>query len=208
MVTHSNLQKTQCQNGLFLPSPIDKINMTLGQGQWPRFTERNGRNQCTPILEKSVGSSFKDVLYSMLGPDLLCLTVAVWNIVGWYFSAVWSNSCWIRALNVNFSIFCTLLYRTSLKWCLIYRLYLTTLTSVMLVYLVMIDPTHEKHTTGSELEWTIIFGLNFTKIYGGHNIFFCVWKNLFQTQKICSRHRKSMEDTCPPQKSVEDMCLP
>ncbi len=27
----------------------------------------------------------------------------------------WSNSCWIRALNVNFSIFCALLYRTSLN---------------------------------------------------------------------------------------------
>ncbi len=26
------------------------------------------------------GFSIKDVLYSMLGPDLLCLTVAVWNI--------------------------------------------------------------------------------------------------------------------------------
>ncbi len=29
-----------------------------------------------------IHSSFKDVLYSMFGPDLLCLTVAVWNIVG------------------------------------------------------------------------------------------------------------------------------
>ncbi len=76
----------------------------------------------------------KDVLYSMLGPDLLGPIVAVWNIVGWCFSEVcrglnhrrysksntsfwsnWSNSRWIRALNVNFSIFCALLYRTSLK---------------------------------------------------------------------------------------------
>ncbi len=57
----------------------------------------------------------------MFGPDLVGLTVAVWNIEGWCFSAVcrglkhWINSRWIRALNVNFSIFCALLYRTSLR---------------------------------------------------------------------------------------------
>ncbi len=35
----------------------------------------------------------------------------------WY---IWTYSCWIRALNVNASIFCALLYQTSLslkKWC-------------------------------------------------------------------------------------------
>ncbi len=48
---------------------------------------------------------------SILGPDLLGLTVGQvqkkWSD--------WTYSCWIRALNVNFSIFCALLYRTSLK---------------------------------------------------------------------------------------------
>ena len=69
------------------------------------------------------------VLYSILGPDLLGLTVALWNIVGRCFSAVcrglnhrrysksnWTYCCWIRALNVNFSIFCVLLYHTSLTF--------------------------------------------------------------------------------------------
>ncbi len=63
-------------------------------------------------------SDFKGVLYSMFGPDLVGLTVAVWNIVGRRFIDFWSNwtyCCWIRTINVNFSIFCTLLYHTSLK---------------------------------------------------------------------------------------------
>ncbi len=77
----------------------------------------------------------KGVLYSMLGPDLLGLTVAVGNIVGrclpisgaiglillihslssypWIFRILYC--CWMRALNVNFSIFCALLYHTSLR---------------------------------------------------------------------------------------------
>ncbi len=44
-------------NGVFctlLSMPFDKINMTLGQGQWPRVTGRTGRNQCALLLEKSV----------------------------------------------------------------------------------------------------------------------------------------------------------
>ncbi len=59
----------------------------------------------------------KDVLYSIFGPDLVGLTVAVWNIVGWCFSAVCRGLNYRRysKLNVNCSIFCALLYRTSLK---------------------------------------------------------------------------------------------
>ncbi len=34
---------------------IDKIDMTLGQGQWPRVTGRTTVNQCALLLEKSVG---------------------------------------------------------------------------------------------------------------------------------------------------------
>ncbi len=48
---------------------------------------------------KNITAYFKDVLYSILAPDPVGLTVAVW----------------IRALNVNFSIFCALLYQTSLS---------------------------------------------------------------------------------------------
>ncbi len=35
-------------------SLIDKIDMTLGQGQWPRVTGRTGQIQCALLLEKSV----------------------------------------------------------------------------------------------------------------------------------------------------------
>ncbi len=54
-------------------------------------------------------SLFKDVLYSNSGApvNLVGLTVAVWNIVGWCFSA----GC--RGLN---HICCTLQYHTSLTW--------------------------------------------------------------------------------------------
>ncbi len=53
----------------------------------------------------------------MMGPDLLGLTVAVWNIVGQWldFWSNWAYGCWIMALNVDLSIFCALLYQTSLK---------------------------------------------------------------------------------------------
>ena len=33
---------------------FDKIDMTLGQGQWPRVTDRTWVNQCALLLEKSV----------------------------------------------------------------------------------------------------------------------------------------------------------
>ena len=70
-----------------------------------RFRDRSGTcfSQVVHILwnqiSKLKNGTIKDVLYSMLGPDLLGLTAAVWN----------------RALNVNFSIFCALLYHTSLR---------------------------------------------------------------------------------------------
>ncbi len=62
----SNSQKTLCQNlkncreflnrvfCILLSRPIDKIDMTLGHGQWPRVTRRTGVNQCAILLEKSV----------------------------------------------------------------------------------------------------------------------------------------------------------
>ncbi len=49
-------------NGVFcilLSRPFDKINMTLGQGQWPRVTRRTGVNQCALLMEKSVDIRFK-----------------------------------------------------------------------------------------------------------------------------------------------------
>ncbi len=39
---------------ILLSRPFDKIDMTLGQGQWPRVTGRTGVNQCALLLEKSV----------------------------------------------------------------------------------------------------------------------------------------------------------
>ncbi len=47
-------------NGVFcilLSRPFDKIDMTIGQGQWPRVTGRTRVNQCALLLEKSVCTS-------------------------------------------------------------------------------------------------------------------------------------------------------
>ena len=44
-------------NGVFcilLPRPLDKFDMTLGQGQWPRVIGRTGWNHCALLLEKKV----------------------------------------------------------------------------------------------------------------------------------------------------------
>ncbi len=40
--------------GSFWFCQFDKIDMTLGQGQWPRVTGRTGVNQCALLLERSV----------------------------------------------------------------------------------------------------------------------------------------------------------
>ena len=57
------LQNILCQNlkefsnGVFcilLPRPFDKLDMTMGQGQWPRVTWRTGWNQCALLSEKGV----------------------------------------------------------------------------------------------------------------------------------------------------------
>ncbi len=76
-------------------------------------------------------------------------------------------------------------------------------TRIKCQFISQVFNTTEFFITRSELEWTIIFGLNFTKIYGGHmsSTDFCGGhvstmtvpdtkksvpdtKNLFQTQKI------------------------
>ncbi len=49
-------------NGVFcilLSKPFDKIDMTLGQGQWPRVTGRTWVNQCALLLEKSVHQGYR-----------------------------------------------------------------------------------------------------------------------------------------------------
>ncbi len=107
---------------------------------WTNFLSWSyeGQQNFQFATERSNSWPLKGVLYSILGPDLLGLTGAVWNIVGvllpicafkvlsmpslnhiirYYNTDFWSNwtyHCGIRALNVNFSIFCALLYRTSL----------------------------------------------------------------------------------------------
>ena len=43
-------------NSHIAPKTICKLDMTRGQGQWPRVTGRTGQNQCAPLLEKSVRS--------------------------------------------------------------------------------------------------------------------------------------------------------
>ncbi len=54
----SNLQnRMEFLNGVFcilLSRPFDKIDMTLGQVQWPRVTGRTWVNQCALLLEKSI----------------------------------------------------------------------------------------------------------------------------------------------------------
>ena len=50
---------------ILLSRPFDKIDMTLGQCQWPRVTRRTGPNQCALLLEKSVDLSITDVIRSL-----------------------------------------------------------------------------------------------------------------------------------------------
>ncbi len=61
-----------------------------------------------------------------------------------------------------------------------------------------------------------LFGLSCTKIYGEHMSYTDSAEYIVSSIDFCphdcSRHRKSMEDTCPPQmcpqKSIQDTCPP
>ncbi len=87
--------------------------------------------------------------------------------------------------------------------------------STLQITIPLFQATQMLHKRRSELEWTIIFGLNFTKIYGGHmSSADFLWKTHVLhrfLQRTCVHHRfsvsgtnflclESVEDMCPPQK--------
>ncbi len=72
-----------------LERPFDKIDMTLGQGQWPRLTGRTRVNQCALLLEKSV-HTIKGYLNIFPHPFLLALK---WKLLLNVIFHIISNSC-------------------------------------------------------------------------------------------------------------------
>ncbi len=88
----SNLPFTNGNNTV----TFDKIDMTLGEGQWPRVTGRTGWNQCALLLEKSV--FYMIIARLTTEPFKLCDQVSFYMLLHGTIKAVFYKTASKRAL--------------------------------------------------------------------------------------------------------------
>ncbi len=120
-----------------------------------------------------------NIYHSMLGPDLVGLTVAVWYIVGQQCLGALTiedilNRIIIRTLNVTFSIICALLYQTSLNILFTFILcifahFVYCLVDAVDLWTLVCDPLKTSPVTPCKHPhtqwWRDLFRCNISKIY-------------------------------------------